>query len=338
MKKRLLKFLVVMLLVIPCTLIFSACGDKKDDNTTPTPGQSETSTPAPEGDSDNESEVVVTLESIDVELESAHSFDYDEDTNTISFVYGTSIEFLKENFILSANYSDESSITVTDYEIDATELDGIPDVGDYVIEFNYQEKTASINVEITPKPIARPVSSQSQIARFTYNEDDGVAVEHEVAVDEFDENTMEYVTGSVFSASDAGTYEIKVVPKSNYVWEANEELRQEESIEAINFEWVIERKVIYTSSPESLSFEYEEGASKEITFVDFSEFFPFESFFEVVAGSTLSATEKGTYTVTVALKSEKADNYFLRELEYEEGVDFEYNEDITTITYTWTIV
>ena len=61
------------------------------------------------------------------------------------------------------------------------------------------------------------------------------------------------------------------------------------------------------------------------------------NYFDIVDG-TASAEEVGTYTVTVELKDEYKTNYYINDIEYVEGVDFEYNADRTQITYTWKIV
>ena len=71
-----------MFLVIPCALVFSACGKKKNDGTGETSGGQTTP------------EKVVS--ELSLELAEEHGFDYDAETNTISFVYGDEIEILKE--------------------------------------------------------------------------------------------------------------------------------------------------------------------------------------------------------------------------------------------------
>ena len=335
MKRILLKLCLIMFLVIPCTFVFSACGGDKDKKSETEQSQD----PSPEGDSTDpeEPEVVVTLDGISVELAEEHGFAYDEETNTISFVYADEIAFEKDSFVVNANYSDESSVVVTDYEIDASELEGTPDVGNYVLKFVFEEKEASINVKVNPKPIAKPVNNWGSTKSYTFNEDNsGEAQLNSVEIEGFDENTMETLEGSLFTASAVGDYFIEIVPKSNYIWEANEETGEEANSDAVRFEWSITKRQIFMSSPEALEFVYAEGEEREIVFVDFSEFFKFEDYFEVIDG-TVSAEDAGTYTVTVALKEEKSVNYYINEINFEEGVDFEYNEDRTQITYTWVI-
>lgn len=340
MKKILMKLCLIMLLIIPCTFVFAACGGDKDKDDKPKTEQSE-SEPTPEGDSDEEEpEVVVLLDGISVELADEHGFAYDEETNTISFVYADEIAFEKDSFVVNANYSDESSVVVTDYEIDSSAFDETPDVGDYVLKFVFEQKEANINVKITPKPIAKPVNNWGSTKSYTFNEDNSGTADIYSPVDEiegYDAETMEFSEDSTLESGVVDDYVIKVIPKSNYVWEANEEFGEEENTDAVRFEWSVTKRQIFMSSPETLEFAYEEGVEREVVFVDFSEFFKFEDYFEVIDG-TISAEDAGTYTVTISLKEEKLANYYINEINFEEGVDFEYNEDKTQITYTWKIV
>ena len=269
MKRILLKLCLIMFLVIPCTFVFSACGGDKDKKSETEQSQD----PSPEGDSTDpeEPEVVVTLDGISVELAEEHGFAYDEETNTISFVYADEIAFEKDSFVVKANYSDGASVEVSDYEIDSSALAETPNVGNYVLKFVFEEKEASINVKVNPKPIAKPVNNWGSIKSYTFNEDNsGEAQLNRVEIEGFDENTMETLEGSLFRASAVGDYFIEIVPKSNYIWEANEETGEEANSDAVRFEWSITKRQIFMSSPETLEFVYAEGEEREIVFVDFS--------------------------------------------------------------------
>lgn len=324
MKKKIFRIIMLLILVIPFAITFSACGkdkDKDDDiEIPPTPAEAKVS----------EVELVLAEE---------HGYDYDEETNTITFVYGTNIELLKENFVFTANYDDETTKTVSDYVIDTTAISGTPDVGTYVVNFTYKEKSASVNVKITPKQIEKPTI---KTATFDFREGSvsGVKTIHSPELNGFDENTMEYVAGSTVEETDAGSYYVEIVPKSNYVW-----VGDDEEVDVVHFNWKINKKSIFMSSPETLEFVWD-GSEKEINFVDYNpQFYPFDKYFEVVndANSTVRATDRGEYTVTVKLKEDKAKNYAIVDIEYsirnDNGTgDFVLSANSSTITYYWNIV
>lgn len=306
MKKNMLKFLVFMLMVIPCTLCFGAC---KNDEEPP----------------------AAKVSSISVEL-ATEGVDYVADTNTLRVEYGTEIDFSKGNFKVTASLDDDTTKEVSDYDIDFSSVENTPNVGSYEIVFKYAEKTAKINVEIYPKKIAKPVMEDDQIIVFMEDTIGDVKV-LQTPETTFDENTMTLVEGSVYTAADAGSYEFKIVPDSNHIWESFEDNDREE----VSFEWNINKAIMYASNPETLYFEYEEGVEHAITFdLSREQFIPFNEFFEV--SGTLSATEVGEYSFVIKLKADKKINYEFFEIYREEGVDFEYNADRTEITYFWEII
>ncbi len=307
MKKRLLKILVFMLILIPTAFVFGAC---KDD---------ETQTPA-------------NVTSISISLESGSGVDYVSDTNTLRFEYGTEISFDKEDFKVSATFDDSTTAVITDYTVELSSEQNTPNVGTYEIEISYQGKSAKVNVEVYPKKIAKPVMENEQMLVFM---EDTIADEKTVQtpVTTFDENTMIIVSGSVIEATDAGEYQFKIVPNSNHVWEDYETDEREEVV----FDWEIDKATMYASDPTSLLFEYEEGVQQTITFdLSREQFIPFNEFFEV--SGTLSATEVGNYSFVIKLKAGKKENYEFFDIYREEGVDFEYNDDRTEITYFWKII
>ena len=306
MKKRLLKFFVFMLLVLPCTVLFAACKD-------------------------SEEQAVANVTSISIEL-SNEGVDYVADTNTLRFEYGTEIDFDKDNFKVTANFDDNTTKEISDYDIDFSSVENTPNVGTYEVVFKYAEKTAKVNVEIYPKKIAKPVMEDGQIIVFM-EDTIGDVKQMQSPETTFDENTMMLVEGSVISAADAGSYEFKIVPDSNHIWESFEDNDREE----VSFEWNINKATMYASNPETLYFEYEEGVERTITFdLSREQFIPFNEFFEV--SGTLSATEVGEYSFVIKLKADKKINYEFFEIYREEGVDFEYNADRTEITYFWEII
>ncbi len=306
MKKNVLKILVLMLLVIPCTLCFGACKN-------------------------NDEPPAAKVTSISVEL-ATDGVDYVADTNTLRFEYGTEIAFEKEDFKVTASLDNNSTKEVSAYEIDSSSVENTPNVGNYEITFKYAEKTAKINVEIYPKKIAKPVMEEGQIIVFMEDTIGDVKI-LQTPETTFDENLMTLVDGSVYTAADVGDYEFKIVPDSNHIWESFEDNDREEVV----FEWNINKAIMYASNPESLLFEYEEGVEHTITFdLSREQFVPFNEFFEVFG--ELSATEVGEYSFVIKLKADKKVNYEFFDIYREEGIDFEYNADRTEITYFWEII
>ena len=304
MKKNLFKMLIFMLLVIPCTVLFVACKDKEPD---------------------------AKVSSISVEL-IADGVDYVADTNTLRYEYGTEIVFEKEDFKVTASFDDDSTKDVSDYVVDMSKVENTPNVGTYEVTFKYAEKTAAINIEIYPKKIAKPTMEEDQILIFQEDTIGDIKLEQGPETT-YDANAMVYVEGSVYTATDAGTYEFRIVPDSNHIWESYEDNDREEVV----FEWSIDKAIMYASNPESLYFVYEEGVERTITFdLSREQFIPFNEFFEV--SGDISATEVGEYQIVIKLKEDKKANYEFFEIYREEGVEFEYNADRTEITYFWKIV
>ena len=306
MKKRLLKFFVFMLLVLPCTVLFAACKD-------------------------SEEQAVANVSSISIEL-SNEGVDYVADTNTLRFEYGTEIDFDKDNFKVTANFDDNTTKEISDYVIDVSSVENTPNVGTYEVVFKYAEKTAKVNVEIYPKKIAKPTMKADQMIFF---QEDTIGDVKQIQTPEttFDENTMMLVEGSVISAADAGTYEFSIVPNANHEWETFDDNNREE----VAFEWTIDKTTMFAYNPETIIFEYEEGVERVITFdLSREQFFPFNEFVEV--SGDIAATEVGEYSFVVRLKADKKGNYEFFDIYREEGVDFEYNADKTEITYFWKIV
>ena len=304
MKKNLFKMLIFMLLVIPCTVLFVACKDKEPD---------------------------AKVSSISVEL-IADGVDYVADTNTLRYEYGTEIVFEKEDFKVTASFDDDSTKDVSDYVVDMSKVENTPNVGTYEVTFKYAEKTAAINIEIYPKKIAKPIMEEDQILIFQEDTIGDIKLEQRPETT-YDANAMVYVEGSVYTATDAGTYEFRIVPDSNHIWESYEDNDREEVV----FEWSIDKATMYASNPESLYFVYEEGVERTITFdLSREQFIPFNEFFEV--SGDISATEVGEYQIVIKLKEDKKANYEFFEIYREEGVEFEYNADRTEITYFWKIV
>ena len=305
MKKKLLKVFIFMLLVLPCSFVFGACK--------------------------NDEPPVAKVSSISIEL-LGDGVDYVADTNTLRFEYGTKIEFEKEDLKVTAKFDDNSTKEVSDYVVDLSSVKNTPNVGTYEITVKYAEKTASINIEVYPKKIAKPTMEDDQMIVFQEDTIGDIKLEQSPETT-FDENTMTLVEGSVYSATDAGSYQFRIIPDSNHVWEDFETDEREEVV----FEWVIDKATMYTSDPTSLYFEYEEGVERTISFdLSREQFIPFNEFFEV--SGTLSATEVGEYSFVIKLKADKKINYEFFEIYREEGVDFEYNADRTEITYFWKIV
>lgn len=311
MKNKILKFFIIMLLAIPCTILFAAC---KDDSEV------------------NEGEIGSKVASISVELVTDEYVDYVADTNTIRFEYGEVISFEKSEFKVTAKFNDDSTKEVSDYVVDLSSVENTPNVGIYEISFTYAEKTSKINVEIYPKKISKPTMKEGQILIFLEDTivDKKISRTPETT---FDEDTMMLVDGSVMVAEDAGNYEFKIVPDSNHIWDSFEDNEREEVV----FEWKIDKAIMYSSDIETLLFEYEEGVERTISFdLSREQFFPFDEFFEITG--TTSATEVGKYSFVMKLKPEKIMNYEIVDIYREEGIDFQYNADKTAITYFWEIV
>ena len=305
--KKILKYLMLMVLMVPCAILFVACKD------------------------DVELSSVANVSSISVEFVD-DGVDYVADTNTLRFEYGTDIDFENKGFKVTANFDDGSTKEISDFVIDMSSVENMPNVGNYEITFKYAGKTASINVEVYPKKIAKPTMNVGQILIFQEDTIADVKLEQSPETT-FDANSMNYVDGSIFSATDVGTYEFKIVPDSNHIWESFNDNEREEVV----FEWEIEKAMMLTADPTSLLFEYEEGDEKIITFdLSREQFIPFNEFFEV--SGTLSATEVGEYSFVVKLKEDKKLNYEFFDIYREEGVEFEYNADRTEITYFWKII
>lgn len=306
MKKNLLKALTLMFVMIPCIFIFSSC--KKNEDTETPPAQPK-------------------ISSILASLAEDSEFEYIEDTNTLRFEYG-SVDIAKDDFTVTATYDNSTTITVSEFSLDATSIENA-DVGTYEITFTYAEKTAKINVEIYPKAIAKPVAEGGLTFDYIEVLDRKIEMTPEIT---FDETTMEYVDGSVASATDVATYQIKIVPDKNHIWETFDDNNKEEVI----FDWEIQKSKLIACEVKSLLFNYEENVTHTITFDRSREqFIPFDEYFEVTG--TISATERNTYSFTVSLKPEKMASYEIFEI-YCNADDYEYNADLTAITYYWKIV
>ena len=325
MKKILLKLCLIMFLVVPCALMFSACGKKKDDGTGETPnGGNQPAVP----------EKVVS--ELSLELAEEHGFDYDAETNTITFVYGDEIEILKEKFVLTATYEDESTLLVSDYEIDDTSIENIPNVGDYVVNITYKQKTASVNVKINPKPIERPTIENSV---FNFQQTfDGIKTMHTPEIVGFDVNSMECVDGSTSSSENAGKFFIDVIPNQNHIWSDTEDR------EVIRFDWQVNKASAFIAGFEEFTFNYD-GEDKTVEIYDYNpQFYPFDRYFEIdTDNSVLTASEVGEYVVVIKLKEEFANNYvifdFMNKKRNDNGVgDFVLNAEENIITYYWQIV
>lgn len=303
MRKKLL-MLAIMFMMIPCVFIFASCG-KNDDTDSAQP----------------------VVSSISVGLAENNEIEYVSDTNTLRFEYG-SVSIDKDDFKVTANYDNSTNMVVSDFSLDATSVENA-DVGTYEIKFSYAGKIAKINVEIYPKKIAKPTYTGS----LTFDFRETISGKKSSAPSiTFDENTMEYVEGSVLEAIEVANYQIKVVPDKNHVWEEFEESDTEEVV----FDWEIKKAKLTACRIETLSFNYEEGVVRTITFDRSREQYrPFDEYFEVTG--TISATEKNTYSFTVTLKPEKMASYEISEV-WCDADDYEYNADLTAITYYWKIV
>lgn len=325
MKKNLFRFLMIMFLVVPCALMFSACGKKKDNDTGETPNGGNQS-PIPEK----------VVSELSLELAEEHGFDYDAETNTITFVYGDEIEILKEKFVLTATYEDESTLLVSDYTIDDASVENTPNVGTYTVNFTYKQKTASVNVKINPKPIERPTIENSV---FNFQQTfDGIKTMHTPEIVGFDVNSMEYVDGSTISSENAGKFFIDVIPNQNHVWSDTEDR------EVIKFDWQVNKASAFIAGFEEFTFEHD-GNDKTVEIFEYNpQFYPFDKYFEIdTAHSVLTASEVGEYAVVIKLREEFASNYvifdFMNDARNDDGVgDFSLNAEENVITYYWQIV
>lgn len=322
MKKKFLKALMLMILIIPCMVVFSACGGNKNKTDNKAVDQDSTPSVVPQ----------VELSNIKVDLsDDGAGFDYDEETKTFKFEYGSEIAIDKEDFNVIATYSDDSMKIESDYQLDLSSVSETPDVGDYKIKVKFLQKEVEFNVNIYPKKIAKPTLQDNIV--YTYFENNGRVSEREVEVSDFDEETMSYSEDSVLKASNAGVYYIKITPKSNYVWEDFETSETEECV----CEWKINRAKVYMNSPETLEFSVD-GETKSIIFKPVGTNQEFSKYFEIASGVT-QASEVGEYEFVVKLKDEYIQNYEILEIEYNErNGDFEYNNNRTQITYYWEIV
>ena len=156
--KRLLKKLMLVLIILPCAVIFAACGGDDSDKTETT---NPPSTPPSTG---------VSVSSLSVELTEENDFVVDEETGAIVFEYGSVVEFEKEHFVVTALKSDETSAVVTDYTLDASTITSTTGVGTYQISFTYSEKSTTFDVKINPKKIEKP-SFNSENFEHTYTTD-----------------------------------------------------------------------------------------------------------------------------------------------------------------------
>ena len=314
MRKILLKVLVSIVFVIPVIFGLTSCKNKEKTETPP-------ETPAAP---------VVTVVSIKAEVDnSASKFNYDKTSNTISVEYSTELEIEKTDLVLTATKSDETTEVVTDYVLDLSEVDGVVDVGNYKIKLTYDNKVAEINVNVYPKAIDKPTFSV--VKDYTYFRDFlGFVSTYEPEVFGFDANSMKYAADSTLQAQNVGDYKVKIDLKDNYVWKNY----TSSNTETVVFDWKIKRADVNAVSPENLTFLYTEGVANNITFANQSEF---DKYFEIVSGTT-SAIERNRYSFVVKLNENYFDNYAIVENLYFEGVDFEYNEDKTMITYYWEIL
>lgn len=326
MKNILKKILVFMLIIVPTAAMLVGCGKDKTDPPAETPA-----TPtAPVTPAAPPAETPATMTGITATIVGEHTeFVYDEESNTIKFEYGTEVELEKADIEVLANYSNNTTSIVSNFEVDLTAINAGFAAGNYKILVEVDEFEAEINVEVSEKKIQKPVYvKDNNIHPYIKN----LSTPFEISFESFDENTMKIVEGSVTAADEAGIYQVRVVPNDNYVWEEFDETNKEELV----FEWEITKAPIIMSSPAELEFVYD-GTEKTLVFVDYNNESKFEDFFEIVSGD-VSATAVGEYTVVIKLKEAAAKNYQIYEIEWTESVDFEYNEDRTEITFNWQIV
>ena len=232
------------------------------------------------------------------------TFNYSAETNTISIVYGTNIELKKEDFNVTAMYSDNSTKTVAsgsnDLKLDLSEVEGgtnTLNVGTYSLKFTYKQKEASVNLSVTPKEIFAPTLTSNsegynaETQSFVYD-----GTEKFMSFSGLNQNTMEVVTSdtSLIKATDANTYTVKVNPKSNYKW-------------ADNFDglytWTIEKKPIVAPILENANIEWTGSLINITSFLEQYDSNIMSAVNDAENNTIASATELGNYRVNIVLNA-----------------------------------
>lgn len=132
MKKKFASILLSLAMVVSCLFVFTACGDKKDD----------------------EPPAVPTVASLSVELVTTGLTMTD---GTITYSYGSTVELDSDDFKLTASYSDETTKVISlksdtnadGYTFASTVPSGEPTAaGEYKLTFTYSEKSAEVKVKV----------------------------------------------------------------------------------------------------------------------------------------------------------------------------------------------
>ena len=193
-------------------------------------------------------------------------FTYSGSAKTLS-VTGFDADTMTQTGYLSA--TDAGNYTVT-FALKSTT--------DYVWEDN---STASISFSwtINKATIANVTFSQSGTLTYT-----GSA--QTVTVKNFNASTMD--TSSTTSATNAGTYIVKISPKANYTW-------SDSTTTAKSVSWTINKKSLTKPTASTLNFDYD-GTEKSLTITGYDSTTMNQT-------GTAKATDAGNYTVNFALKS-----------------------------------
>lgn len=283
MRKKIATLLLAFALILPCSLLFTACGNDDD-------------------------KVEAKVTSIAVTLVST---DYTMTDNTITVPYGVKVELAKSDFTVTATLdnSETKVIPEKDYTFLSTiPNDAITPIGDYEIKFSHEDLTESldIDVKVVKADVDMTGVDWDYENPFTYNEDEyvveltdlpaGVSVEYRTKlstdsgygeVGNSATNAGTYTTTAIFTYSDTENY--NAIPNKVLNWE-------------------IKKADVEITAVTTQSYTYESGVQRTATI---TSTLPSQVKATITGDNT--KTDAGTYNIVVSfeLLEEYTANYNL---------------------------
>lgn len=252
MKRKILAFLFALVMIVPGAIFFTAC---KDD------------------------EPKKYVRSLEVAIKNQDILArYDEDNNALQYTYGEKVELAKEDFTVTATYTDGSKGEYIGYDLDFDS--GLKASAVTVREHGYDfrfvvedEVMYTMHVNVNKAKLAKPTLKSG--VTYVYS-----GSEQSIQLDGFNSETM-YIDGGVkINANASGekyTARVNLASTNNFEWEDG-------TTEPVQIEWSIERKPLakptisgngvypYTGNPQqpefsgfdSLTMSYESGTKTEV--------------------------------------------------------------------------
>lgn len=299
MKRKLFSFIFALTLILPCAILFSACGDDDDS--------------------------VKTIKSIAVNVKNE---EYVYENGVLTFTYGEDIDIQKSDFEVKKIFDDESSEVTDEYTLTLPEefsQNVIPVGDDYVITFTYDMEgdndiTATINVEIKNIEVDKPIINNTLVSVTEFN-GEAQNIEDLILGSSNSElatlktlitsgivelKTIENDVNSKLTALTAGTYTFQIVPADNFAWAGNST--------AINCSWMITKKTILAPTLQQTNFYYQhEWNEVQEKFEGISQTAQINSSYVNLdlldLSGDISKENAGSYQLIASIKDEYKNNY-----------------------------